>query len=102
MSYSIDCPWCGAENGLDFCDGHQIGMNEIQCRECEKPFHFAAEPDIRIGQAFKTLPVKECKCPNCGFDYSKHVSPSTVMCSTLCPGCMAPVTFTVVRAEVSE
>lgn len=99
MSYQINCPWCDATNALDFSDTHSIGLNEIECVSCEKPFHFESEPDIYVGTAIKTFSVKKCKCPECGFDYSMYVRVNTIMRDALCPGCKKYVVFVPIREE---
>jgi len=101
MADYIKCPWCQSEHRVTIGENMTLGLNEFECEDCERPFHFDAEADVWVGETHKTLPVIKCECPECGFDYTRFVNAATVLRTTCCPQCRKSVCFEVVR-EISE
>lgn len=97
MTDYIKCPWCQSEHRVVIGENMELGLNEFECDDCGRHFHFDVEATVHIGEVFKTFPVKQCQCPECGFDYSKFVAVSTLQRITCCPQCRKCVCFEVVR-----
>ena len=99
---TVACPCCGKECRFDEWTG---GLNLEICQHCDRCFGFYVEAVPHVYGVFAHNAVKECLCPECGFDCKIFIEPGVLTSYRTCPNCgkaveLQPIRFTPEEVQI--